>query len=164
MFLGLFASCLYLCLVLSPQWVLPWLPSGAPHVLMWSGKFHTSVVIFSLSELRDMRLSFNVLAFLQGTPGFSTAQKLDKLGMRGSNTCELIFEDCKVPGKLASSHGSMHAGWFPLFLLRSPITCMFRLWPRGLCRWLSALWQPPKSWWNWEGAVWWIPMNKHIPC
>jgi len=29
--------------------------------------------------------------------GFSTAQKLDKLGMRGSNTCELIFEDCLVP-------------------------------------------------------------------
>ncbi len=32
-----------------------------------------------------------------GFKGFSTAQKLDKLGMRGSNTCELIFEDCEVP-------------------------------------------------------------------
>jgi isovaleryl-CoA dehydrogenase len=30
-------------------------------------------------------------------PGFSTAQKLDKLGMRGSNTCELVFEDCEIP-------------------------------------------------------------------
>jgi isovaleryl-CoA dehydrogenase len=30
-------------------------------------------------------------------PGYSTAQKLDKLGMRGSDTCELIFEDCEVP-------------------------------------------------------------------
>lgn len=30
-------------------------------------------------------------------PGFSIAQKLDKLGMRGSNTCELVFEQCKVP-------------------------------------------------------------------
>ncbi|PCJ85059.1 MAG: acyl-CoA dehydrogenase [Hyphomicrobiales bacterium] len=29
--------------------------------------------------------------------GFSTAQKLDKLGMRGSNTCELVFEDCELP-------------------------------------------------------------------
>ena len=29
--------------------------------------------------------------------GFSTAQKLDKMGMRGSNTCELVFEDCEVP-------------------------------------------------------------------
>jgi len=31
--------------------------------------------------------------------GFSTAQKLDKLGMRGSNTCELVFVDCKVPAE-----------------------------------------------------------------
>ena len=31
------------------------------------------------------------------TPGFTTAQKLDKLGMRGSQTCELVFEDCEVP-------------------------------------------------------------------
>lgn len=31
--------------------------------------------------------------------GFSTAQKLDKLGMRGSNTCELVFEDCQVPAE-----------------------------------------------------------------
>ena len=38
-------------------------------------------------------------AFLveKGMPGFSTARKLDKLGMRGSNTCELVFEDCEVP-------------------------------------------------------------------
>uniref|UniRef100_A0A673LQK0 Isovaleryl-CoA dehydrogenase, mitochondrial n=1 Tax=Sinocyclocheilus rhinocerous TaxID=307959 RepID=A0A673LQK0_9TELE len=40
-----------------------------------------------------------ITAFIveKGMPGFSTAQKLDKLGMRGSNTCELIFEDCKIP-------------------------------------------------------------------
>ncbi|WP_308909731.1 isovaleryl-CoA dehydrogenase [Pseudokordiimonas caeni] len=40
-----------------------------------------------------------VTAFLveKGMKGFSTAQKLDKLGMRGSNTCELVFEDCLVP-------------------------------------------------------------------
>jgi len=33
----------------------------------------------------------------KGFKGFSTAQKLDKLGMRGSNTCELVFTDCEVP-------------------------------------------------------------------
>lgn len=33
-------------------------------------------------------------------PGFSIGKKLDKLGMRGSPTAELIFEDCKVPGKI----------------------------------------------------------------
>ena len=32
-------------------------------------------------------------------PGFKSQQKLDKLGMRGSNTGELFFENCKVPGK-----------------------------------------------------------------
>lgn len=39
-----------------------------------------------------------VTAFLieKGMPGFSTAQKLDKLGMRGSNTCELVFDNCEV--------------------------------------------------------------------
>ncbi len=42
-----------------------------------------------------------ITAFIveRGFPGFSTAQKLDKLGMRGSNTCELIFEDCEVPAE-----------------------------------------------------------------
>jgi len=33
----------------------------------------------------------------KGMKGFSTAQKLDKLGMRGSGTCELVFDDCLVP-------------------------------------------------------------------
>jgi isovaleryl-CoA dehydrogenase len=33
----------------------------------------------------------------KGMPGFTTAQKLDKLGMRGSNTCELVFENCEIP-------------------------------------------------------------------
>jgi isovaleryl-CoA dehydrogenase len=40
-----------------------------------------------------------VTAFIveRGTEGFTQAQKLDKLGMRGSNTCELVFQDCRVP-------------------------------------------------------------------
>ena len=42
-----------------------------------------------------------VTAFLieKGMKGFSTPQKLDKLGMRGSDTCELVFEDCSVPAE-----------------------------------------------------------------
>jgi isovaleryl-CoA dehydrogenase len=42
-----------------------------------------------------------ITAFIveKGMPGFSTAQKLDKLGMRGSNTCELVFRDCEVPAE-----------------------------------------------------------------
>jgi isovaleryl-CoA dehydrogenase len=40
-----------------------------------------------------------ITAFLveKGMKGFTTAQKLDKLGMRGSNTCELVFRDCEIP-------------------------------------------------------------------
>jgi isovaleryl-CoA dehydrogenase len=45
--------------------------------------------------------SRGITAFIveRGFPGFSTAQKLDKLGMRGSNTCELVFQDCEVPAE-----------------------------------------------------------------
>jgi isovaleryl-CoA dehydrogenase len=43
--------------------------------------------------------SHGITAFIieKGMAGFSTAQKLDKLGMRGSDTCELVFDNCKVP-------------------------------------------------------------------
>ncbi|MEB6605984.1 isovaleryl-CoA dehydrogenase [Aeromonas sanarellii] len=44
----------------------------------------------------------------KGTPGFTTAQKLDKLGMRGSSTCELVFEACKVPKE--NLLGPLHGG------------------------------------------------------
>ena len=45
--------------------------------------------------------SRGITAFLieKGTAGFSTSSKLDKLGMRGSNTCELVFRDCHVSGE-----------------------------------------------------------------
>jgi len=55
--------------------------------------------------------SRGITAFLieKGMPGFSTAQKLDKLGMRGSNTCELVFQNCEVPAAniLAREGGGM---------------------------------------------------------
>ena len=45
--------------------------------------------------------SRGITAFIveRDSPGFSRAQKLDKLGMRGSNTCELVFQDCEVPAE-----------------------------------------------------------------
>jgi len=56
-----------------------------------------------------------VTAFLveKGMPGFSTSPKLDKLGMRGSNTCELVFEDCRVPA--ANQLGGYNKGIYVLF-------------------------------------------------
>ena len=44
----------------------------------------------------------------KGMKGFSTAQKLDKFGMRGSNTCELVFEDCEIPAE--NVLGEVHNG------------------------------------------------------
>lgn len=63
---------------------------------------------FIQSVRTEILIVFLSVWALQGMPGFSTAQKLDKLGMRGSNTCELIFENCKIPGELGSSRGSSH--------------------------------------------------------
>jgi len=58
-----------------------------------------------------------ITAFLieRGMRGFSTAQKLDKLGMRGSNTCELVFQDCEVPeehvlGRIGGGVGVLMSG------------------------------------------------------
>ena len=48
----------------------------------------------------------------KGMPGYSTAQKLDKLGMRGSNTCELVFDDCEIP--LANVLGEVNRGVYIL--------------------------------------------------
>ena len=47
------------------------------------------------------KTSESITAFIveKGMKGFTTAQKLDKLGMRGSNTCELVFRDCEVPAE-----------------------------------------------------------------
>lgn len=51
------------------------------------------------SDCAKPQHSISTFIVERGMPGFSTGRKLDKLGMRGSNTCELVFHDCKVPGK-----------------------------------------------------------------
>ncbi len=57
---------------------------------------HTLVVYAKTDPEAGSR---GITAFIveRGFKGFSTARKLDKLGMRGSNTCELVFQDCEVP-------------------------------------------------------------------
>ncbi len=56
--------------------------------------------------------SRSISAFIveKDMPGFSTAQKLDKIGMRGSNTCELVFDNCKIPKEnlLGELHGGVY--------------------------------------------------------
>jgi isovaleryl-CoA dehydrogenase len=72
---------------------------GARYVLngnkMWITNGPDADVLVIYGKTSDQ----GITAFLveKGMKGFSTAQKLDKLGMRGSNTCELVFRDCEVP-------------------------------------------------------------------
>ncbi len=66
---------------------------------MWitNGPDAQVLVVYAKTGPVDGRRDVTAFLVEKGFAGFSTAQKLDKLGMRGSNTCELIFEDCKVP-------------------------------------------------------------------
>ena len=66
---------------------------------MWITNGPDAEVLVVYAKTDPDARSRGITAFLieKGMPGFSTAQKLDKLGMRGSNTCELVFEECAVP-------------------------------------------------------------------
>jgi len=66
---------------------------------MWITNGPDSEVLVVYAKTDPDAGSRGITAFIveKGMAGFSTAQKLDKLGMRGSNTCELVFEDCEVP-------------------------------------------------------------------
>ncbi|MHA1107851.1 MAG: isovaleryl-CoA dehydrogenase [Alphaproteobacteria bacterium] len=68
---------------------------------MWITNGPDAEVLVVYAKTDPAAGSRGITAFLveKGFKGFSTAQKLDKLGMRGSNTCELVFEDCEVPAE-----------------------------------------------------------------
>ncbi len=66
---------------------------------MWITNGPEADVLVVYAKTNPEASSRGITAFLveKGSPGFRTAQKLDKLGMRGSDTCELVFEECKIP-------------------------------------------------------------------
>ena len=66
---------------------------------MWitNGPDAHTLVVYAKTEPDAGARGITAFIIESGFTGFSTAQKLDKLGMRGSNTCELVFEDCEVP-------------------------------------------------------------------
>ena len=66
---------------------------------MWitNGPDANTYVIYAKTEPEKHSKGITAFIIERDFPGFSRAQKLDKLGMRGSNTCELVFEDCEVP-------------------------------------------------------------------
>jgi isovaleryl-CoA dehydrogenase len=68
---------------------------------MWITNGPTADVAVVYATLDPELGARGITAFIieRGMPGFSTAQKLDKLGMRGSDTCELVFSNCEVPAE-----------------------------------------------------------------
>ncbi|QCZ93807.1 isovaleryl-CoA dehydrogenase [Salinimonas iocasae] len=68
---------------------------------MWitNGPDAQTFVIYAKTDTSAGAKGITAFIVEKDFPGFSQAQKLDKLGMRSSNTCELIFEDCEVPAE-----------------------------------------------------------------
>jgi len=66
---------------------------------MWitNGPDADVLVVYAKTDASAGPRGITAFVIEKGMKGFSTAQKLDKLGMRGSNTCELVFRDCEVP-------------------------------------------------------------------
>ncbi|XP_064811579.1 isovaleryl-CoA dehydrogenase, mitochondrial-like [Oncorhynchus masou masou] len=74
------------------------------HYILNCGKFWITngpdadvLIVYAKTDPEAHQKGISAFIVEKDTPGFSMAQKQDKLGMRGSNTCELIFEDCKIP-------------------------------------------------------------------
>ncbi len=66
---------------------------------MWitNGPDADTLIVYAKTDADAGPRGISAFIVEKGMKGFTTAQKLDKLGMRGSNTCELVFEDCEVP-------------------------------------------------------------------
>ena len=66
---------------------------------MWitNGPIAETLVVYAKTDPEAGTRGITAFLIEKGMKGFSTHQKLDKLGMRGSDTCELVFEDCEVP-------------------------------------------------------------------
>ncbi|WP_417803328.1 isovaleryl-CoA dehydrogenase [Thalassospira lucentensis] len=77
---------------------------------MWitNGPDADTLVVYAKTDLDAGPKGITAFIIEKGFKGFTTAQKLDKLGMRGSNTCELVFEDCEVPEE--NILGQLHGG------------------------------------------------------
>ena len=66
---------------------------------MWitNGPHADTLLVYAKTDVNAGSKGITAFLIEKGFKGFSTAQKLDKLGMRGSDTCELVFEECEVP-------------------------------------------------------------------
>jgi len=78
---------------------------------MWitNGPHADTVLVYARTNPDVAARGLTTFIVEAGFKGFSRAQKLDKLGMRGSDTCELVFEDCEVPEE--NVIGAVNDGW-----------------------------------------------------
>jgi len=81
---------------------------------MWitNGPDADVLVVYAKTEPSQHAHGITTFIVEKGMKGFSTSPKLDKLGMRGSNTCELVFEDCEIPA--ANVMGEVNKGVYVL--------------------------------------------------
>ncbi len=79
---------------------------------MWitNGPDAQTLVVYAKTNPSAAERGITAFIIEKSFEGFSTGEKLDKLGMRGSNTCELLFENCMVPAKnvLGAENGGVH--------------------------------------------------------
>jgi isovaleryl-CoA dehydrogenase len=75
-----------------------WVLNGSK---MWitNGPHAETLIVYATVDPEAGSRGITAFIVERGMQGFSTAQKLDKLGMRGSDTCELVFEDCAIPAE-----------------------------------------------------------------
>ncbi len=89
-----------------------WLANGSKMWITNGTEAHIALVYMRTAPKGSEPKSITAFVIEKDLPGYSTAQKLDKLGMRGSNTCELVFENCEIPD--ANRLGEVNKGVYIL--------------------------------------------------
>ena len=64
-----------------------------------------SLVVYAKTDMRWGARGITAFLIERGAPGFFGVEKLDKMGMRGSDTAELVFEDCEIPARPGDGRG-----------------------------------------------------------
>lgn len=78
-----------------------------------NGTIASTLIVYAKTDPAAGKAGITAFLLEKGTPGFSTAQKMDKLGMRGSDTCELVLDGCVVPDE--NVLGEVNKGVYVMF-------------------------------------------------
>jgi isovaleryl-CoA dehydrogenase len=89
-----------------------WVANGSKMWITNGPEASVLIVYMRTADASEGSRSLTAFIIERDIPGFRTAQKLDKFGMRGSNTCELVFENCEIPA--ANVLGEVNGGAYIL--------------------------------------------------